>query len=104
MLNFPVHTLEQIHLELQGFSTLIIDAGGIGTPYHTTADLPPVDAGSMQSTFRNGVLEVTFRILPEASDLLNKFLFFPVLPYSHIDQPDLTLLNSSCCHSRDSSG
>jgi HSP20 family molecular chaperone IbpA len=51
-----------IRLDLQG-RTLVIDAGGIDPCYHTTADLPPVDAGSMQSSFRNGVLEVTLRIL-----------------------------------------
>ncbi len=44
---------------------LVIDAVGPGIPYHTTAALPPVDAGSMQSTFRNGVLEVTFLALPD---------------------------------------
>lgn len=47
---------------------LVIDADGPGTPYHTTAGLPPIDAGSMQSTFRNGVLEVTFRALPAEPD------------------------------------
>ena len=44
---------------------LVIDADGPGTPYHTTAVLPPIDVGSMQSTFRNGVLEVTFHALPD---------------------------------------
>jgi HSP20 family molecular chaperone IbpA len=58
----PGSILEQIRLEVRD-SALIIDAGGIGTPYHTTAELPPVDKDTMQSTFRNGVLEVTFRIL-----------------------------------------
>jgi HSP20 family molecular chaperone IbpA len=52
---------EQIRLEVRD-SLLVIDAGGIDAPYHTTADLPLVDKDSMQSTFRNGVLEVTFRI------------------------------------------
>lgn len=58
----PGAAREQIQLEVRD-STLMIDADGIDTPYHTTAELPPVDRESMQSTFRNGVLEVTFRTL-----------------------------------------
>lgn len=57
----PGATPEQIRLEVRD-SMLIIDADGIDAPYHTTANLPPVDPVSMQSTYRNGVLEVTFRI------------------------------------------
>lgn len=57
----PGATPEQIRLEVRN-SVLIIDADGIDTPYHTTADLPSVDEDTMESTFRNGVLEVTFRI------------------------------------------
>jgi HSP20 family molecular chaperone IbpA len=60
----PGAAKESIRLDVQG-SVLSIDADGVTTPYHTTADLPPVDAGSMQSTFRNGVLEITFRALAE---------------------------------------
>jgi HSP20 family molecular chaperone IbpA len=55
---------ESISLELNG-RALIIGADGPGAPYSATADLPPVDPGSMQKTFRNGVLEVTLRLLPE---------------------------------------
>ena len=44
---------------------LVIDAEGCMSHYHTTADLPPVNADSIQSSFRNGVLEVTFAALPE---------------------------------------
>lgn len=58
----PGAAKDSIRLDVQG-SVLSIDADGVTSPYHTTADLPPVDAGSMQSTFRNGVLEVTFRAL-----------------------------------------
>jgi HSP20 family molecular chaperone IbpA len=57
----PGATPEQIRLEIRD-SVLVIEAEGVETPYHTTAELPAVDEGSMQSTFRNGVLEVTFRI------------------------------------------
>jgi len=60
----PGAARESIRLDVLG-STLVIDADGPETPYHTTAGLPAVDAASMQSTFRNGVLEVTFRVLPE---------------------------------------
>lgn len=56
----PGASMEQIRLNVRD-SILIIDADGIDTPYHTTADLPPVDEDSLQSTFRNGVLEVTFQ-------------------------------------------
>lgn len=58
----PGAARDNIRLDVQG-SVLSIDADGVTTPYHTTANLPPVDTGSMQSTFRNGVLEVTFRAL-----------------------------------------
>ncbi len=60
----PGAARESIRLDVQG-SMLIIDADGPDTPYHTAASLPAVDSGSIQSTFRNGVLEVTFRVLPE---------------------------------------
>lgn len=60
----PGAAKDSIRLDVQG-SVLSIDGDGVTSPYHTTADLPPVDAGSMQSTFRNGVLEVTFRALAE---------------------------------------
>jgi HSP20 family molecular chaperone IbpA len=48
-----------IRLGMPG-STLTIDAGGNGLQYHTDAELPPVEAASMQTSFKNGVLEVTF--------------------------------------------
>jgi HSP20 family molecular chaperone IbpA len=54
---------ESISLDLQG-SQLVIAADGPAGPYHTIADLPPVETGSLQKTFRNGVLEVTFHVLP----------------------------------------
>jgi len=55
---------EMIRLDVKG-STLVIDAGDAENHYHTTADLPRVDAASIQRSFKNGVLEVTFRNLPE---------------------------------------
>ena len=58
--------MDAIELELQG-SILTIDADGGSSQYHTHADLPPVDSGSMQTSFKNGVLEVTLKRLPDNS-------------------------------------
>ena len=63
----PGATMETIELDLQG-STLTIDAHGGSLQYHTRADLPPVDPGSMETSFKNGVLEVTLKIFPDTSD------------------------------------
>ena len=63
----PGTAKDGIRLNVQG-SALIIDADGGHVQYHTTAALPPVDPGSMQTSFKNGVLEVTFKILPDISD------------------------------------
>ena len=60
----PGTTMDTIELELRG-STLCIDADGSPPGYSTRADLPPVDPGSMKTSFKNGVLEVTFTILPD---------------------------------------
>jgi len=64
----PGTTDEMIRLDVKG-NMLIIDAGDAENHYHTTADLPPVDVASMQKSFRNGVLEVTFRNLPDAASV-----------------------------------
>jgi HSP20 family molecular chaperone IbpA len=61
----PGAPADSIRLDLKG-QRLTIEAGGPDMPYHSTADLPPVDRSSMQQSFRNGVLEVTFKTLPEA--------------------------------------
>ena len=58
----PGATMDAIRIELQDL-TLSIDAVAGTMQYHTTAALPPVDPSSIQTTFKNGVLEVTFRIL-----------------------------------------
>jgi HSP20 family molecular chaperone IbpA len=55
---------DSLRLAVNG-NTLVIDAGAAEDHYHTTAALPPVDVASMQRTFRNGVLEVTLRNLPD---------------------------------------
>jgi HSP20 family molecular chaperone IbpA len=63
----PGTTMDAIELSLLG-STLTIDADGGSLQYHTHADLPPVDSGSMQTSFKNGVLEITLQILPHVAD------------------------------------
>jgi HSP20 family molecular chaperone IbpA len=63
----PGTTMDTIELNRLG-STLNIDADGGSLQYHTHADLPPVDSGSMQTSFKNGVLEVTFKMLPDNSE------------------------------------
>jgi HSP20 family molecular chaperone IbpA len=64
IVELPGAAAESVTLDVQD-QNLIIDADGCMTHYHTTASLPPVNAATMQSSFRNGVLEVTFGILPE---------------------------------------
>jgi len=49
---------------LFGNAPVLIDAGDADHHYHTSATLPPVDASSLHSSIKNGVLEVTFRCLP----------------------------------------
>ena len=63
----PGTTLDEIELKLLG-SILTIDADGGSLQYHTHADLPPVDSGSMQTSVKNGVLEVTLKRLPDYLD------------------------------------
>ncbi len=63
----PGATMDTIRLRLQE-SSLIIDGGDDLVNYHATAELPPVDPGSMQTTCKNGVLEVTFKVLPDTSE------------------------------------
>jgi HSP20 family molecular chaperone IbpA len=63
----PGATDDMIRLEIKG-STLVVDTGDADHYYHTTASLPLVDAGSMQRSFKNGVLEVTFRNFPDTRD------------------------------------
>jgi len=62
----PGATIDAIELEILG-STLSINADGGNLRYHTTTVLPPVNPDSMQTSFKNGVLELTFRILPGKS-------------------------------------
>jgi HSP20 family protein len=48
-----------IQLNVSG-GTITIEADGQERHFIKRANLPPVDAASVKSTFRNGVLEVTF--------------------------------------------
>lgn len=61
----PGATKESVNLAVVG-NELIIDADGGDRHNHTSAALPPVDTGSMQMSFKNGVLEVTFRVAEES--------------------------------------
>jgi HSP20 family molecular chaperone IbpA len=63
----PGATMDAIGIRLDG-SDLIIDAEGDTATYHTSAVIPRVDPGSMQTTCKNGVLEVTFKVLPDTSE------------------------------------
>jgi HSP20 family molecular chaperone IbpA len=58
----PGATRETVKLSVMG-NELVIDADGGVRQYHTTAALPLVDPGSMQTSIKNGVLEVKFRTL-----------------------------------------
>jgi len=58
----PGATRETVRLTVLG-NELVIDADGGVRQYHTTAAIPPVDPGSMQTSIKNGVLEVKFRVL-----------------------------------------
>ncbi len=55
---------ESVRISLDN-TLLTISADEPEMPYHTQATLPPVDPATMQKTFRNGVLEVTFRRLAD---------------------------------------
>jgi HSP20 family protein len=59
----PGVTEDSLRLDVQG-DLLIIDAGDADRHYTTSAHLPPVDAASMQKSLKNGVLEVTFTVIP----------------------------------------
>ena len=64
VVEMPRVSEEGLNIRLDG-EELIIDAAGSIRTYHTHADVPPVDPKSLQHSLRNGVLEVTVRVLPE---------------------------------------
>jgi HSP20 family protein len=53
---------ESIRLNIKD-AIITIEADGRGQHYTTHADLPPVDATSMKTSYKNGVLEVTFAVM-----------------------------------------
>ncbi len=57
----PCATRESVRLTLER-NELIIDADGSSRHYYMVTALPTVEPGSMQSTIKNGVLEVRFSI------------------------------------------
>jgi len=56
----PGATRESVHLVVIG-NELIMDAGSVDRQYHTIVALPPFDPDSMQTSLKNGVLEVKFK-------------------------------------------
>ena len=62
----PGAVKESVRFSVQG-STLIIEADGKDQHYRTVAELPPVDAEPVQMSFRNGVVEVTFKARQDIS-------------------------------------
>jgi len=64
VVEMPGVSEEDLNIRLDG-QDLMIDAAGSMRTYHTHAEIPPVDHGSLQHSIRNGVLEVTMRVLPE---------------------------------------
>jgi len=63
----PGATMDSITLHIRG-SVIIIESDGGPELYQTTATLPPVDPGSLQTSLKNGVLEVRFRSLRRPGD------------------------------------
>lgn len=55
---------ESIRLDIKD-AIITIEADGRGQHYTTHADLPPVDATSMKTSFKNGVFEVTFAVMKD---------------------------------------
>jgi HSP20 family molecular chaperone IbpA len=64
VVDLPGITADSLRLGVRN-GKLVIDAGDADNHYHASAVLPPVDTASMQHSIKNGVLEVTFRSLPE---------------------------------------
>jgi HSP20 family molecular chaperone IbpA len=62
----PGITGDALRLGVKG-NLLVIDAGDADHSCRTSAALPPVDTGSMKTSLKNGVLEVTFTSLPDPS-------------------------------------
>jgi HSP20 family protein len=67
VVEMPGVSEENVNIRLDGQS-LTIDAAGCVHTYYTHAEVPPVDPASMQHSLKNGVLEVTIRVLPEKDE------------------------------------
>lgn len=59
----PGVTMEDINITICD-QELSLDADGGNVQYHTHAALPPVDPGSIRTSLKNGVLEVSLKIIP----------------------------------------
>jgi len=67
VVEMPGVSEENLNIRLDG-QEITIDATGSIRTYHTHAAVPPVDPASLQHSLKNGVLEVTVRILPESPE------------------------------------
>jgi len=64
LVDLPGITPDSLRLGVRN-GALIIDGGDADYHYHTSAALPLVDPATMTYTLKNGVLEVSFRTLPD---------------------------------------
>jgi HSP20 family molecular chaperone IbpA len=62
VVEMPGVSEENLNIRLDG-QEIVIDATGSIRTYHTHTGVPPVDPASLQHTLKNGVLEVTLRVL-----------------------------------------
>ena len=67
VVEMPGVSEENLNIRLDG-RELTIDAAGSIRRFHTRTGIPPVDPATLQHSLKNGVLEVTLRILPESSE------------------------------------
>jgi HSP20 family molecular chaperone IbpA len=65
VVEMPGVSEENLNIKIDG-QMLTIDAAGSIRTYHTHTGVPPVDPASLQHSLKNGVLEVTLHVLPEA--------------------------------------
>jgi HSP20 family protein len=65
--DLPGISEKDLRLDVKG-NMLVIDAGDADHHVCTTAAIPLVDTASMQTTLKNGVLEVTFTSMPGSGE------------------------------------
>ncbi|MFA6363881.1 Hsp20/alpha crystallin family protein [Methanoregula sp.] len=65
--SLPGVSEESLNLTCNGETLVIEGTSSLGT-CHATTPLPPVDPATMKHALKHGVLEVTFKALPEAAE------------------------------------